>query len=119
MISGLKGENYEEKCKERRLDTPKKRRERQDLLELFKMLNEAGELDPPTLFKLKKQQARLGVATRSTGDPHKLVKPRTRLKTRTNYFTVSVVEKWNNLPVELKSVKNFQQFKSGLTKFLG
>ena len=54
MISGLKGENYEEKCKERRLDTPKKRRERQDLLELFKMLNEAGELDPPTLFKLKK-----------------------------------------------------------------
>ena len=65
MISGLKGENYEEKCKERRLDTPKKRRERQDLLELFKMLN---ELDPATLFKLKKQQARLGVATRSTGD---------------------------------------------------
>ena len=119
MISGLKGENYEEKCKERRLDTPKQRRERQDLLELFKMLNEAGELDPPTLFKLKKQQARLGVATMSTGDPHKLVKPRTRLKTRTNFFTVRVVEKWNNLPVELKSVKNFQQFKSGLTKFLG
>ena len=53
------------------------------------------------------------------GDPHKLIVPRTRLDTRTNFFTVRVVDKWNNLPVELKSAKNFAQFKSGLNKFLG
>ena len=117
MISGLGGESYEEKCKELNLETLQRRREKQDLLELFKMLNGAGDLDPATLFK--RPEARTGVATRSTGDPHKLVMPRTRLETRTNFFTVRVVEKWNNLPRELKTAKNVQQFKRGLTNFLG
>ena len=84
------------------------------------MLNGAGDLDPAILFK--RPEARTGVATRSTGDPHKLVMPtlpRTRLETRTNFFTVRVVEKWNNLPIELKTAKNVQQFKRGLTNFLG
>ena len=74
-------------------------------------------MDPAKLFK--RPEARTGVATRSTGDPHKLVMPRTRLETRTNFFTVRVVEKWNNLPRELKTAKNVQQFKRGLTNFLG
>ena len=117
MISGLGGESYEEKCKELNLETLQRRREKQDLLELFKMLNGAGDLDPAILFK--RPEARTGVATRSTGDPHKLVMPRTRLETRTNFFTVRVVEKWNNLPRELKTAKNVQQFKRGLTNFLG
>ena len=117
MISGLGGESYEEKCKELNLETLQRRREKQDLLELFKMLNGAGDLDLAILFK--RPEARTGVATRSTGDPHKLVMPRTRLETRTNFFTVRVVEKWNNLPRELKTAKNVQQFKRGLTNFLG
>ena len=81
------------------------------------MLNRAEDLDPAPMFR--KPEARLGASTRSTGDPHKLIVPRTRLDTRTNFFTVRMVEKWNNLPVELKSAKIFAQFKSGLIKFLG
>ena len=65
MISGLRGENFEEKCKELKLDTLQKRRDKQDLLELFKMLNRAGDLDPTPM--LRKPEARLGSSTRSTG----------------------------------------------------
>ena len=51
MISGLSGENYEEKCKEVNIDTLKKRIEKQDLYEVYKIINKTGALDPASLFK--------------------------------------------------------------------
>ena len=76
---------------------------------MYKMINQTGELNPTTLFK--KAEVRLGVTTRSTaGDPHKLVMPRSKLEVRKNFFTVRIIDKWNNLPVELKAAKNLQQF---------
>ena len=117
MISGLVGENYEEKCKELKLDTLTVRREKQDLQEMYKMMNKYGVLDPDKLFT--KVEAREGVATRAAGNPHRLRAPRAKLETRTHFFIVRVVDKWNALPTELKSAANLQRFKHGLNNLLG
>ena len=117
MISGLVGENYEEKCKELKLDTLTVRREKQDLQEMYKMMNKYGVLDPDKLFT--KVEAREGVATRAAGNPHRLRAPRAKLETRKHFFTVRVVDKWNALPTELKSAANLQRFKHGLNNLLG
>jgi hypothetical protein len=38
MTSGLKGENYEERCKEAGLETLEERRKTQDMAQVFKIL---------------------------------------------------------------------------------
>ena len=55
MISGLKGENYIEKCKELKLDTLRLRRDKQDLQEMFKIMNGTGSLNPEDLFRKPKR----------------------------------------------------------------
>ena len=51
MISGLKGENYNEKCKELKLDTLQLRRDKQDLQEMFKIMNGTGAKTRSTCLK--------------------------------------------------------------------
>ena len=96
MISGLRGENYEDKCKELKLDTLQLRWDKQNLQEMYKIMTGTGELNPENLFK--KPKIRTGAVTRSADDPHHLPTPRTRLEIRKNFFTVRIVEKWNALP---------------------
>ena len=110
MISGLSGENYEEKCKELNIDTLKKR-------EVYKTINKTGALDPASLFK--HPEVRPGVSTRSGSNPDRLLIPNSKLEIRRNFFTVRVIEKSNALPQDLKSMKNLQQFKHGLNTLLG
>ena len=49
MISGLKGGSYEEKCKELNIDTLEVRRERQDLLEAYRVVH--SEVQENTVVK--------------------------------------------------------------------
>ena len=117
MISGLRGENYIEKCKELKLDTLRLRRDKQDLQEMFKIMNGTGSLNPDDLFR--KPEIRTGVATRTADDPHYLQIPRTELEIRKNSFTVRIIEKWNALPHEMKSLEKIHQFKCAFNNYLG
>jgi len=98
MISGLSGRTYEEKCDELGLETLEARRERQDLLEMFKIMNGYGNINPGTLFS--KVHDREGRVTRLGADPANVVVPRARLDLRKNSFTVRVPDRWNELPTE-------------------
>ena len=111
MISGLRGENYEDKCNELKLDTLQLRRDKQDLQEMYNIMTGTGKLNPENLFK--KPKTRTGAVTRSADDPHHLPTPRKRLEIRKNFFTVRIVEKWNALPIEIKSLGKIQHFKKG------
>ena len=117
MISGLRGENYEDKCIELKLDTLQLRRDKQDLQEMYNIMTGTGELNPENLFK--KPKTRTGAVTRSADDPHHLPTPRKRLEIRKNFFTVRIVEKWNALPIEIKSLGKIQHFKRALNDYLG
>ena len=106
MISGLTSRSYEEKCKEIGLETLEARRERQDLLEAYKIIQLDGEK------MLTRATERAGVVSRTALDPWKLEIPRSRLETRKNTFAARVPEKWNRLPTNIKASENLLMFKN-------
>ena len=114
MISGLSGRTYEEKCDELGLETLETRRERQDLLEMFKIMNGYGNINPGTLFS--KVHDREGRVTRLRADPANVIVPRARLDIRKNSFTVRVPDRWNELPTETKTTASLQKFKTAVKR---
>ena len=114
MISGLTGRTYEEKLVELGLDTLETRREKQDLLEMHKIMNGYGNMDPGTMFS--KVQEREGRVTRMGADPGNVLVPRARLDTRKYSFTVRVPDSWNRLATETKMTTSLQKFKSAIKK---
>ena len=52
--------------------------------------------------------------TRSAADPMRLEQGRARTELRRTVFSMRTVEKWNSLPIELRSSKSLGQFKNRL-----
>ena len=65
MISGLKGETYEENLKELGIKTLEDRRTRNDLMQTFKIISRTGDVVPSTWIKMvgvnKQRQTRSAV----------------------------------------------------------
>ena len=110
MISGLKGETYEEKLKELGIQTLEDRRTRYDLIQTFKIISRTEDVEPSTWFKMvdvsRQRQTRSAVH-------HLNIQPeRTNLEIRKHFYSNRVVEKWNNLPTNVKEAPNVNTFKS-------
>ena len=56
--------------------------------------------------------------TRLTEDKTKLVKPRTKYKLRENYFSVRVVDEWNQFPQRVREAKTITSFKNMYDEWL-
>ena len=57
MMSGLRGQSYEEKCKEIGLDTLENRREDADMIQTFKIITRTDKVDRSTWFKMAAENA--------------------------------------------------------------
>ena len=113
MISGLKGKDYKEKCTEVGIDTLETRREKQDLLETFKIMK-----NPEATGRiLQGTQARAGAVTRTAAEPYNIAVERARLDIRKHSFTGRVPERWNKLPASVKSSETIQMFKTAMKKY--
>ena len=108
MVSGLRGSNYEEKCAELGLETLERRREKQDMAEVYKDMRKSGG------HSLFESAAREGARTRMVADPLNLRMQRAATDTRKHFFTVRAVERWNGLPQEVKQAPNLKAFKRAL-----
>ena len=95
MISGLSGRNYEDKLKELRLESLKKRRIHIDMLQTFKIIR---GFDDVKINTVESDEHRL---TRLTADPLNLMPSRSRLVLRANFFGQRVVNLWIILPGEV------------------
>ena len=112
MISGLRTNCYEDRLKEIDLWTLEKRRQMFDMVQVYKILNNIGELDI-SLSKISENvPARMN--TRSQSDPMNLVKKRSALDIRKNFFTERVVDLWNGLPMTVKHATTLKAFKNEL-----
>ena len=100
MVSGLKGNLYEDKCKELELDTLAKRRENQDLMQTFKIVKKIDKLSPSKIFKNRETAHN----TRSTADGNKFTIPRTKTDIRANFFSIRAAKNWNELDQRLKEL---------------
>ena len=109
MVHGLRHINSEEQRKKLGLMKLEDRRERGDLIEVFKILNGQTRIDPAQFWEVRK--ARGGV---------RLVKELAAngRKQRQSFFSYRVIQKWNLLPTELKTAPSLNSFKNRLDELI-
>lgn len=112
MVAGLRATEYEERLKELGLLTLEERRHQADMLMVHKIMHRIGGLEPETWFDMAADQR----STRSNADPLSLKKRYGRLETRNNFFSVRVVDPWNKIPMEMKSLAKSESFKKQYRK---
>ncbi len=56
------------------------------------------------------------IITRNTADPLNIAKPRGRLELRLNFFSLRVVDSWNNIPADIKRARSVLAFKKEYRK---
>jgi len=87
-----------------------KRRVRGDLIQVFKILKGVDKLDYSNFFEIQS-------SSRTRGHNYKLVKHRSRLDIRKNFFSQRVVNVWNSLPQVVVDADSVNSFKNRLDKF--
>ena len=109
LVMGLKKLNSEERRKKLGLMTLEQRRERGDLIEVFKILNGLTRIDPGHFWEVRNARGgpRLVKAMAENGR-----------KQRQSFFSYRVIQKWNLLGGDLKTAPLLECFKSRLDERL-
>lgn len=97
-VQGMKGKNSEERRKALGLMKLEERRERGDLIEVFKILKGLTRIDPAEFWEVRYA---------------KELAPNGR-RQRQSFFSYRVIQKWNMLPIELKTAPSLNSFKNRL-----
>ena len=109
QVKGMKNLSYSERLKQLGIPTLAFRRARGDMIEVFKIIHNI--YDEEVSPKLPRAPVTL------RGHEHKLFKQRAyRLDIRRTYFSVRVVDAWNELPSSVVTADTLNQFKSRLDK---
>ena len=111
MVPQLKDLTYEERLRKLKLPTLAYRRERGDMIEVFKIIS--GRYDEECSEGVLQQRQDYT----SRGHSRKLYKKRSRLDLRKYSFPYRIVDKWNSLPEWVVSASTVQQFEKRLDKF--
>ena len=115
-ISGLKGATYKEKLKELNLLSLEDRRNRADMIQVYKILHKLDDVDYQIWFTTMGETAQR--FTRLSEYPQNLASTKSKTDIRNNFFSQRVVPKWNTLPVNIKDKPTLKGFKSELDKYL-
>ena len=115
MVSGLEGRSYEDRLVECGLTTLEDRRQRGDMIEVFKILKGIEDVDKSSWFTMANegaQQNNLLCNTRDSEDQLKVIKPRWKHDQRKHWFSVRVCDSWNSLPYSIRDAKSLNSFKN-------
>jgi len=109
MIPDLRNLRCEERLRRLGLWMLEERRNRSDLLELFKVKSGLSTIPLNTYFELNTD-------TRTRGHSWKLTKKRCRLDVRKYFFSERVIDRWNSLPQTAIDQKTLNGFKRALER---
>ena len=110
LIADCRGKSYEERLRFTGLSTLEARRDRGDMLEVFKTVKGLNKMDCGKFFNFSKNKV-------TRGNSFKLETIRSRLEIRRNFFTRRVVTKWNNLSEEVVGANSVNSFKNKYDKY--
>ena len=108
MVSGLQGHTYEEKLAEVGLTTLEERRTRGDLIQVWKVLHNYDDVKN-CWFTMASESVR---ETRLSSSPWNITVPIVATDIRRNFFTIRVINFWNNLPEHVKSARTLNLYKN-------
>ena len=101
--------DYTERLRRLGLWTLEERRNRADLIEVFKIVNGLSTLPVSTFFEFRAD-------TRTRGHSLKLIKKRSQKDLRLHFFSERVVNRWNQLPATALQATSVNSFKERLRK---
>ena len=111
LLASIRDLSYPERLAKLKLPSLEHRRKRGDMIELYKFMHEIYRCDTPKFQRTNNE-------TRSTrGHSLKLEKGHHRLKIRGNFFSVRVINTWNELPNSVVTAPSVNSFKARLDKF--
>ena len=110
MIEEYKGLKYENRLVKTGLTTSEERRPRGDLIEAFKMIKGLNKTDSKRFFTIAHSSRTRGL---------KIVKNRSRLDIRKNFFSQRVVNMWNELPEIMVEYESVNSVKNKYDKYVG
>ncbi|XP_050692945.1 uncharacterized protein LOC126983856 [Eriocheir sinensis] len=112
MVPELEGLTYEERLKEMDLPTLEQRRERGDLIQIYRLLSKMEEVDNEKLLLREEPSSR-----NTRGHSKKLRKGRCSRDIKKYSFPQRNIEVWNRLSEEIVSAKSVQSFKEKLDNY--
>ena len=110
MVPGLRGLEYEKRLERLGLMTLGERRNRADLIELFRISKGLSAISLESFFELD-------TSGRTRGHSLKLRRRRFQTDTRKLFFSQRVVNRWNTLDEEVVTAGSVEVFKERLRKF--
>lgn len=102
---------YEERLQRLSLSTLLYRRNRMDMIQVFKIAHNIDDISMNGLFEFSDTQTR--------GNSMKLKKPRALKTFRKNSFCVRTINKWNSLPDDIVNSKTVLCFKTTYDRYMG
>ena len=111
LVPSLADLPYEKRLETLQLFTLQSRRDRGDMIFLYKLFNGLIDLDPKILFTMHTDD-------RTRGHCYKIMKQRAYSDNRKYYFSHRVVEPWNNLPKHVILSKSVDEFKRNYDKLI-
>ncbi|KAK3107174.1 hypothetical protein FSP39_008524 [Pinctada imbricata] len=110
----MKNLSYEERLRKLKLPTLKYRRNRGDMIEVYKIISKKYDSEASNFIMLRKDHTERET---NRGNTKKLLVQRPRLNIRKYSFSVRVTHLWNSLPESVVSAKTLNTFKNRLDKF--
>ena len=109
LVPNFRNSTYTERLKYLGIPSLEYRRERADMIQVFKILHKYKKSNS-TMFKLTDNN-------RTRGNNFKLFKQRSRTELRRNSFSNRFVNKWNALDKEMVLAPSVNSFKGGYLDF--
>ena len=110
LVAALADLPYEDRLRHLDLHSLYCRRQRADLITIYKLLHNKIQIDSSYFFTLN-------TFTTTRGHDYKLYKTQTRLHLRQNFFSNRTVTLWNNLPNYIVAANDINQFKNKLDNY--
>ena len=101
--------SYGEQLEKLDLPSLQYRRDRGDMIQVYKIFTGRDHLDPEDFFKLSRSQG-------TRGHPLKVQKHYSSTLLKQNMFSRRVVDLWNSLTADVVRVETMNQFKNRLDK---
>jgi len=111
LVPALRKHCYEERLSALGITTLQLRRERGDMIEVFKIMTGREKIEKKQFFQLAENKHGL------RGHSFKITKERSRLDIRKYFFSQRVVNMWNGLPQHVVDAQSVNGFKNALDKW--
>jgi hypothetical protein len=109
LIKEIKELSYTERLKYLNLDSLLFRRKRQDMIQVYRIVNRIDNINPNLFFNLSQ-------SSNTRGHPFKITKPRASTSLRLHSFSHRIVNDWNKLERDTVMTSSINSFKTALKR---